>query len=333
MISTFMGCREKGSLEQRGKGIITYKIIHHQLSIVRYLCAKEMRMSRLAEPDLIINDDGSVYHLCMKPADLADTVIVVGDPQRVQEVSQHFSGLDHAGNNREFFSATGFHNGKRITVLSTGIGTDNCDIVMHELDALANFDLQKRQPHPVRKSLNIIRIGTSGSIQADVEVNSISLSTHAMGLDNLLYFYKGMDGVADHDLSAAFARQVAWHPSLSKPYFVAGSPRLIAMFDGVGVRGITVTAPGFYGPQGRRLGLGLTDDAMIQKLQGFSHEGNRIVNFEMETSALYGLGALMGHRMVTLCALIANRATGAYEADHKPVIDRLIKLVLNTITR
>lgn len=289
-------------------------------------------MTRLAEPDLIVNDNGSVYHLCMRPDDLADTVIVVGDPQRVHDISRHFVNVEHSGSNREFISATGYFNGKRITALSTGIGTDNCDIVMHELDALANFDLVSRQPNPERKSLRIIRIGTSGSIQPDVPVNSICISTHALGLDNLLYFYGGGEGIFDHELTEAFARQVKWHPGLSRPYFVEGSALLLKKFESVAVRGITVTAPGFYGPQGRRLRLDLTDENMISKLQGFSHEGHRIINFEMETSALYGLGALMGHEMVTLCALIANRATGAYAHDHRGVIDRLIKLVLETLS-
>ncbi len=289
-------------------------------------------MTKLAEPDLIVNDDGSVYHLCMKPSDLADTVIVVGDPNRVQEIADRFTGVEHHASNREFISSTGYFRAKRITALSTGIGPDNIDIVMHELDALANFDLSSRLPHPVRKSLDIVRIGTSGSIQADVPVSTFGLSTHAMGLDNLLYFYKGMDSVVDKELSEAFGKQVDWHPRLSKPYFVKGSPKMIAKFSGEVVSGITVTAPGFYGPQGRRLDLDLTDPEMIRKLQGFRHNGHRIVNFEMETSALYGLGALMGHNMVTICALIANRATGVYQGDHKDLIKRLIDLVLEKLT-
>ncbi|MEI6456500.1 MAG: nucleoside phosphorylase [bacterium] len=289
-------------------------------------------MTRLAEPDLIVNDDGSVYHLCMKPSDLSDTVIVVGDPNRVQEITTRFTGVEHHASNREFISSTGYFRGKRITALSTGIGPDNIDIVMHELDALANFDLTTRLPHPVRKSLDIVRIGTSGSIQPDVPVNTFGLSTHAMGLDNLLYFYKGMDSVINKELTEAFGKQVDWHPGLSRPYFVNGSSRMIAKFKGEVVSGITVTAPGFYGPQGRRLELDLTDPEMIRKLQGFRHDDLRIVNFEMETSALYGLGALMGHNMVTICALIANRATGEYHADHKELITRLINLVLEKLT-
>ncbi len=289
-------------------------------------------MPLLAEPDLIVNADGSVYHICMKPEDLADTVIVVGDPQRVHEISDHFTSIDHRGANREFISHTGYYNGKRITALSTGIGTDNCDIVMHELDALANFDLATRTQKPVQRSLRIVRIGTSGSIQADVPVNSFGLSTHAVGLDNLLHFYKGAPGIIDQEMTEAFAAHAAWPVDLSKPYFVKGSDRLIDLFRPYSVAGITVTAPGFYGPQGRFLRLPLSDPDMIRKLQSFRYRGHRIVNFEMETSALYGLGALMGHEMATICTLIANRATGEYNQDHKKVVLELISLVLEKLT-
>ncbi len=289
-------------------------------------------MNPLAEPDLIVNSDGSVYHLCMKPEDLADLVIVVGDPQRVQEIAAHFTGIDHQGSNREFNSVTGYYRGKRISALSTGIGTDNCDIVMHELDALANFDLTTRMKRDTLRKLTIIRIGTSGSIQPDVPVNSFGLSTHAMGLDNLLYFYKDSGKIFDAGLTAAFNRHASWPEDLSKPYFIKGSEKLIDKFRAIAVPGITVTAPGFYGPQGRLLRLPLSDPNMIKKLRTFEHQGLRIINFEMESSALYGLGALMGHEMVTLCALIANRATGDYIADHKPLIAALIQRVLDTMT-
>jgi len=288
-------------------------------------------MPILAEPDLIVNADGSVYHLCLKPEQLADTVIVAGDPDRISEISDHFDSVECRIHNREFNSHTGVYKGKRITALSTGIGTDNIDIVMHELDALANFDLKGRVPKEKRKSLDVIRIGTSGSIQADVPVDSFGLSTHALGLDNLMYFYKNTPSIIDEELTEAFRKQVDWHPGLSRPYIVKGSERLVNIFAPFAVRGITATAPGFYGPQGRFLRLDLTDPDMIRKLQSFSHKGHRVVNFEMETSALYGLGALMGHNMVTICALIANRAKGDYNADHKAVVRELIELVLNQI--
>jgi uridine phosphorylase len=288
-------------------------------------------MSSLQEPDLIVNADGSVYHICLKPENLADTVIVAGDPGRVKEIAGFFSSVEHTSSNREFEACTGQYKGTRITALSTGIGTDNCDIVMHELDALANFDLATRERKPGHRSLRIIRIGTSGSIQPDVPVDTFCLSTHAVGLDNLLYFYKGAPDVIDRELTDAFAAHARWPESLSKPYFVKGSERLVGMFKPRAVAGITVTAPGFYGPQGRFLRLPLADPEMIGKLQAFRHNGMRIVNFEMETSALYGLGALMGHEMVTICALIANRATGHYNPDHKKVVNNLIAMVLDTL--
>jgi len=269
----------------------------------------------------------------MRPADLADTVIVVGDPHRVEEIAVHLDGIEHRASNREFMSVTGYFNGKRITALSTGIGTDNCDIVMHELDALVNFDLKTRVQKEKLKSLTIVRIGTSGAIQTDAPVNSYCLSTHALGLDNLLYFYAGAPKVIDHELTEAFAAHSGWPVSLSKPYVVKGSERLVDLFRPYSVAGITATSPGFYGPQGRYLRLPLTDPAMIDKLQSFSHGGHRVMNFEMETSALYGLGALMGHEMVTICALIANRATGDYNTEHKETIRSLIRLVLDRLTQ
>lgn len=287
----------------------------------------------LQKPDIILNTNGSVYHIGMRPENLADTVIVVGDPERVNAISHHFTNIDHRSSNREFNSCTGFVNGKRITALSTGIGTDNCDIVMHELDALANFDLNSRDQKPVRRSLTIIRIGTSGSIQADVPVNNFGLSTHAVGLDNLMHFYQGTPAIIDKEMTEAFAAHASWPKDLSKPYFIKGSDRLINLFRPDAVSGVTVTAPGFYGPQGRVLRLPLADPEMLKKLQTFSFRGHRILNFEMETSALYGLGALMGHDMVTICALIANRATGDFTPDHKKIINDLISLVLDRVTR
>jgi len=286
---------------------------------------------KFAEPDLIVNPDGSVYHLYLRPEQLADTILIMGDPGRVPEVSVFFDEIEYRISNREFISHTGIYHGKRITALSTGIGTDNIDIVMQELDALANFDLETRLPKAHRKSLTIIRIGTSGAIQPDIPINSFSLSTHAMGLDNLIYFYRDFQKIIDTELSAHFAREADWHPSITQPYFIKGSERLIRQFSEGTVHGITVTAPGFYGPQGRGLRLALTDPEMIDKLQRFQCHGHRITNFEMETSALYGLGALMGHETITICALIANRETGEYNAHHGPVIKELINLVLDRL--
>jgi len=294
-----------------------------------------MSESHLSEPDLIVNPDGSVYHLKLNPDQLADTVLIMGDPARVGEVSSFFDQIEYRVSNREFITHTGRYQGKRITALSTGIGTDNIDIVMQELDALVNFDLASRQPYPSRRSLHIIRIGTSGAIQPDIPLNSIGLSTHAMGLDNLIWFYGDHETILDHELTRAFQERVTWHQSLSRPYFVKGSESLSELFlqrMPEVVPGITITAPGFYGPQGRGLHLRLTDPAMIGKLQAFRHQDLRITNFEMETSALYGLGRLMGHETLTVCALVANRATGAYNSHHEPVIRSLIGQVLETLS-
>lgn len=289
-------------------------------------------MSQISVPDLIVNEDGSVYHIGMKPEDLADTVILVGDPNRVRDISCHFTGIEHEASNREFVSATGYFNGKRLTALSTGIGTDNCDIVMHELDALANFDLPTRTRNEKLRSLTIVRVGTSGAIQPDVPVMSVVVSTHALGLDNLLYFYKDGEKVFDKEMAEAFDRENSWPASLSKPYFVKASDRLVKRVGEGCVSGITVTAPGFYGPQGRFLRLPLADPGMREKLERFTFNGSRVINFEMETSALYGLGALMGHEMATLCTVIANRATGEYNPDYKTGVRRMIETLLNRLT-
>lgn len=289
-------------------------------------------MTHLAEPDLIVNADGSIYHLNLRPDQLADTILIMGDPARVGEVSGFFDQTEYRVSNREFIAHTGTFQGIRMTALSTGIGTDNIDIVMQELDALANYDLTTRLPKAERKSLTIIRIGTSGAIQPDIPLNSFGLSTYAMGLDNLIYFYRDYPKIIDKELSAHFARYSNWHSQLTLPYFIKGSDKLILKFSEGTVHGITVTAPGFYGPQGRRLYLALTDTEMIEKLQWFHCKGSRIMNFEMESSALYGLGALMGHETITLCALVANRATGEYNPNHGPVIRKLINQVLEQLT-
>ena len=293
--------------------------------------SKISTMPLLAEPDLIVNSNGSVYHLCLKPEEMADTIIVVGDPQGVNEISTHFQKVEFTRSNREFISITGYYKGKRVTALSMGIGTSNCDIVMHELDALANFNLKTREQLPSFKSLTIIRIGISGSIQPDIQLNSFGLSTHAIGMDNIMHFYQGTGGIMDMELTRAFSAHAEWPTNLSLPYFIKGSETLISKFKPDTVSGITATAPGFYGPQGRFLSLELTDPAMISKLQSFQHGGNRIINIDMETSTLYGLGALMGHEMVTISALIANRATGEYNENNKHIVNSLVEQVLEKI--
>lgn len=289
-------------------------------------------MPVIKNADLLICEDGSIYHLALQPGQLADTVIIVGDPDRVGLISNHFDTVECKISNREFNTHTGVLKGKRITVLSTGIGTDNIDIVMNELDALANIDLSSRQVKPDHKTLTVIRIGTSGSIQADVPVGSFALSTYGLGLDNLLHYYDNGSDTLDLQMSEAFMKHTGWNENLSKPYFVKGSEELIRKFEKGTVKGITATAPGFYGPQGRILRLGLADPGLNEKIRSFRYKDERVINFEMETSALYGLGSLLGHRVMTVCALIANRATNETCPDHKALIGKLIDLVLERLT-
>ena len=289
-------------------------------------------MPVLKNADLLVGEDGSIYHLALKPEQLADTVIIVGDPDRVGLISGHFDIVECRVSNREFNTHTGILMGKRITVLSTGIGTDNIDIVMNELDALANIDLSSRQVKPDHKTLTVIRIGTSGSIQADIPIGSFALSTYGLGLDNLLHYYDNGSDTLDLQMSEAFMKHTGWNENLSKPYFVKGSEELIRKFEQGTVKGITATAPGFYGPQGRVLRLGLADPGLNEKIRSFRYKDERVINFEMETSALYGLGSLLGHRVMTVCALIANRATNETWPDHKTLIGKLIDLVLERLT-
>jgi len=289
-------------------------------------------MSVIKNADLLTNENGSIYHLALHPGQLADTVIIVGDPDRVASVSHHFDSVECRISNREFNTHTGMLKGKRITVLSTGIGTDNIDIVMNELDALVNIDLSSRQVKQEHKTLNVIRIGTSGSIQADVPVGSFALSTYGLGLDNLLHYYDNGSHTLDLHMAHAFMKHSGWSGNLSKPYFVKGSEELLKKFEKGTVKGITATAPGFYGPQGRVLRLGLADPELNEKIRSFRYNDERIINFEMETSALYGLGSLLDHNVMTICALIANRATNETCPDHKTLIGRLIEMVLERLT-
>lgn len=290
-------------------------------------------MAVIKNTDLLINTDGSIYHLSLRPDQVADTIIVVGDPDRVQDVSFYFDRVDTIVRNREFISHTGRLKRRRITVLSTGIGTDNIDIVINELDALVNIDLNTREIKPAHKALDIIRIGTSGAIQPDIPVGSFAIATYGMGLDNLLYYYLLPENTTDREREKAFIESTGWNDHFLHPYFIKGSEELIQKFEGGMVKGITATAPGFYGPQGRILRIGLADPDMMARIQSFSYMGDRIINFEMETAALYALGNLLGHHVVTVCAMVANRATNEYCVNHKPVIKKLIELVLESILK
>jgi uridine phosphorylase len=289
-------------------------------------------MSRFPETELILTKEGRVYHLNLKAEDIADDVIVVGDQNRVEQISAYFSKIDFKTQHREFITHTGIYNGKRLTVLSTGIGTDNIDIVMNELDAAVNIDPVKRELNPKLKSLNIVRLGTSGSLQSDIPVNGIVASSHGIGLDGLLNFYKDLKSINENDISEAFMEQTNWLPGLPYPYCIKGSEQLLDKFRSGAHIGLTATAPGFYGPQGRQIRLTAANPNLNEELTAFNHKGLRVCNFEMETSALYGLGRLLGHNCLTACVIIANRVRKEFTSDYAASVDLLIKNSLERLT-
>jgi len=288
---------------------------------------------KIKNSELILHPDGRIYHLNLKSDDLADTIILVGDPGRVEVVSSFFDTIEYKGQNREICTHTGTLNKKRLTVLSTGMGTDNIDIVVNELDALVNIDLKERKPKNTHTSLDIIRLGTSGALQPDIPLNSFVMSDYGLGIDGLLNFYQAKDEVIDQKLTDAFIDQMNWPNSFAKPYAVRSSKKLQQKMGNGFVHGITATAPGFYGPQGRVLRLGLSYPDINENLHKFNFENNKIVNFEMETSALYGLGKMLGHETLTICVAIANRFNHKINKDYKSAIVELIKLVLNQISK
>lgn len=281
--------------------------------------------------ELILHPDGSVYHLKIRPEQLADTVILVGDPQRVEIISNYFDKIECKVENREIKTHTGFLDNKRLTVMSTGMGTDNIDIVLNELDALVNIDLQTRTEKEHHTSLTIFRLGTSGTIQPDVPVNSMVLSEYGLGLDGLMSFYSDFDKIADKKIGDAFISQTNWPDALPRPYVIRSSESLFNIFKSHFISGITATAPGFYAPQGRELRLPLAFPGLNKKLENFNFEEKKIINFEMETSALYGLSKLLGHRSLTMCVAIANRNNHDFNQDYKKTMQNLIELMLDLI--
>jgi uridine phosphorylase len=291
-----------------------------------------MSIKKFKESELILNPDGSIYHLKLKPENIADTIIVVGDPKRVPGVSKFFDAIEFKQENRELVTHTGTFNKKRLTALSTGMGPDNIDIVINELDALVNIDLEKRVLKDKVHKLNIIRLGTSGALQADIPVDSFVASTHGLGIDGVLNFYKVDEGLFDEDIASAFVKHTNWSPKLARPYVAKGSAILMKKVAHDFLKGVTATAGGFFGPQGRELRMPLAFPELNEKIESFRFGEHRITNFEMETSALYGLGKIMGHEMLTVCVIIANRITKKYSGDYKPHMERLIKTVLERIT-
>jgi uridine phosphorylase len=288
-------------------------------------------MQRIAESELIINNRGAIYHLDVRPDELASTVITVGDPDRVKEVSKYFDTVEHKRQHREFITHTGYIGKKRISVVSTGIGPDNIDIVMNELDALANIDFETRTVKPELSSLHIMRLGTSGSLQADIPVDEYVASTHGLGVDNLLHFYRSENNDEEKELLQAFVTHTQIHNSLSAPYITGAGSQLLKHFVQGYHRGITVTCPGFYGPQGRVLRLGLSNPSFVDRLTHFRFGQHRISNFEMETSAIYGLGKLMGHQCLSLNVIVANRVKKEFSKDGTAAVEGLIKQSLEII--
>lgn len=285
-------------------------------------------MSRIADSELIINPRGAIYHLDLRPEEIAGTVITVGDPDRVKEVSKHFDSVEVKRQHREFISHTGFIGNKRLTVLSSGIGPDNIDIVLNELDALVNIDFETREIKKELRSLNIIRVGTSGSLQADIPVDSFVASTHGLGVDNLLNFYRHEHNDQDKELLQSFVTHTQIHGQIGNPYISNGAPSLIKHFVKDFHQGITVTCPGFYGPQGRILRLGISNPNFVNRLTDFRFGQHRITNFEMETSAIYGLGKLLGHNCLAVNAIVANRVQKEFSKDGKAAVENLIQKFL-----
>ncbi|MFN7912057.1 MAG: nucleoside phosphorylase [Bacteroidota bacterium] len=289
-------------------------------------------MSQFAETELILTNENRVYHLNLLAENIADNVIVVGDQNRVAQISAYFSTIDFKTEHREFVTHTGLFNGKRITVLSTGIGTDNIDIVMNELDAAVNINPQTRTLNSTHRQLNIIRLGTSGALQAEIPVNGLVVSSHGIGLDGLLNFYDGWQSVCENNISDAFIKQTGWLPNMPYPYCVAASDDLLNKFKAGNFVGITATAPGFYGPQGRQIKLKSALPTLNDNLTNFNFNDLKITNFEMETSALYGLGKLLHHNCLTVCVIIANRVRKEFTSDYKKSVDILIENCLNKLT-
>ncbi len=285
-----------------------------------------------AESELIINSDGSIFHLHLLPEQLADKVILVGDPGRVSVVASHFETKECEVESREFHTITGTYKGKRITVVSTGIGCDNIDIVMNELDALANIDFQTRHLKPTLRSLTLVRIGTCGGLQEYTPVGTYIASEKSIGFDGLLNYYAGRNENCDLDFEEAFKRHMNWNPQKGAPYVIDADKETLERVAGDDmVRGVTIACGGFFGPQGRELRIPLSDPDQNAKVESFEYQGYRITNFEMESSALAGLAKLMGHRALTCCMVIANRRAKEANTGYKNSIDGLIKIVLDRI--
>ncbi|MDA3821671.1 MAG: nucleoside phosphorylase [Bacteroidales bacterium] len=292
-----------------------------------------MEKRSIAKSELVLTPESRIYHLHLKPEDVADIIFLVGDPGRVKTMSALFDTVDIFVENREFVSHTGIFNKKRVSVISTGIGTDNIDIVVNELDALVNIDFSTRSEKKEKKSLKIIRIGTSGALHAEIEPGSVIVSKMAGGLDNLMRFYDGIEQISDQRIESEFTTHMDWNKKNSTPYFIPASKTLLNLIQkDPYFYGITLAAPGFYAPQGRSLRLKVYDEEYVDKISRFRSGDLRINNFEMEGSALYGLSTLLGHEALTICIALANRITGKFITDYQPFVISLLKEVLTLVT-
>jgi len=289
-------------------------------------------VERISETDLILNSDGSIYHLNLLPEDISDTIILVGDPDRVPRVSSFFDHIELKKGKREFITHTGWIGNKRLTVISTGIGTDNIDIVLNELDALVNIDLSTRLFHPQFRSIDIIRIGTSGALQADIPIDSLLVSSGAFGLDSLMHFYEHQLNNNDEQLLKEFHEVITSHFNL-KPYYAPAGKKLLDLLGNIAPHGITLTAPGFYSPQGRQVRATSSTPNLLSRLSSFkSSNGSQITNLEMETAGIYGLAACLGHQALSCNVILANRSTNKFSNDPLTTMDNFIALILDTIS-
>lgn len=290
-------------------------------------------MRTIPSSELIINDDGSVFHLHLKPEQIADTILLVGDPGRVAQVAAFFDEREFSVSSREFNTVTGSYGGRRMTVVSHGIGTDNIDIVVTELDALANVDFATRQVKPRHRQLTMLRLGTSGALQSDLVIGDLVFARTSAGFDGLLNYYQGRNEVCDPEIERAFIEHTGWNGLLAKPYFIDADRGLFDHFKDITKEGITISAPGFYGPQGRYVRIRPADPELNEKIESFRHRGRRITNFEMESSALAGLAALMGHRAATICTIIAQRVALDAATDYRPFVENMIKISLDRLVK
>lgn len=290
-----------------------------------------MQQRVIPSSELIINSDGTIFHLHLKPEQLADTVIMVGDPARVAMIAAYFDSVECEASNREFKSVTGSYKGKRMTVMSTGIGIGNIDISVTELDALANIDFATRTIKSDFRRLTLVRLGTSGALQADIEVGDIIFARTSVGFDSLLGYYAGRNDVCDLEMERSFMEHTEWSKVLAPPYFIDADQELWEHFKDSVKEGITIAAPGFYAPQGRYVHLQPADCNLNEKIESWRYNGRRITNFEMEGSALAGLAKLMGHRATTICTIIAQRVAKQAQPDYKPFVERMIRMALDKL--